>query len=55
MIKVLLGIISVTLVWGYTWVTMKIAISDIPPFLFTSLRLLIGINKIYVILLLILT
>jgi drug/metabolite transporter (DMT)-like permease len=51
MIKVLLGIISVTLVWGYTWVTMKIAISDIPPFLFTSLRLLIGAIALFIILL----
>lgn len=34
MFKVLLGIISVTLIWGYTWVTMKIAITDIPLFYF---------------------
>ncbi|MET3506236.1 DMT family transporter [Halalkalibacter oceani] len=51
MYKVLLGIISVTLVWGYTWVTMKIAISDIPPFLFSALRLLIGALPLLMILL----
>ncbi|MCF6408971.1 DMT family transporter [Pseudalkalibacillus salsuginis] len=50
MFKVFLGIISVTLVWGYTWVTMKIAISDIPPFLFSSLRLLIGALPLFIIL-----
>ncbi|MBD1380908.1 DMT family transporter [Metabacillus arenae] len=50
MFKVILGIISVTLVWGYTWVTMKIAISDIPPFLFSSLRLLIGSIPLFIIL-----
>ncbi|MCP3738346.1 DMT family transporter [Rossellomorea sp. BNER] len=50
MFKVFLGIISVTLVWGYTWVTMKIAISDIPPFLFSSLRLLIGAIPLFIIL-----
>jgi drug/metabolite transporter (DMT)-like permease len=50
MFKVLLGIISVTLIWGYTWVTMKIAISDIPPFLFSSLRLLIAAIPLFIIL-----
>ncbi|USL44402.1 DMT family transporter [Priestia megaterium] len=50
MFKVFLGIISVTLIWGYTWVTMKIAISDIPPFLFSSLRLLIGAIPLFIIL-----
>jgi len=50
MFKVFLGIISVTLIWGYTWVTMKIAISDIPPFLFSSLRLLIGTIPLFIIL-----
>lgn len=52
MVKIWLGIISVTLVWGYTWVTMKMAISDIPPFLFSSLRLLIGAIPLFIILLL---
>jgi drug/metabolite transporter (DMT)-like permease len=50
MIRVLLGIISVILIWGYTWVTMKIAIRDIPPFLFASLRLLIGAIALFIIL-----
>ena len=50
MFKVFLGIISVTLIWGYTWVTMKIAIRDIPPFLFSSLRLLIGAIPLFIIL-----
>ncbi|MDQ0859638.1 DMT family transporter [Bacillus sp. V2I10] len=50
MFKVFLGIISVTLVWGYTWVTMKIAISDIPPILFSSLRLLIGAIPLFILL-----
>ncbi|MDY0939625.1 DMT family transporter [Priestia megaterium] len=50
MFKVFSGIISVTLIWGYTWVTMKIAISDIPPFLFSSLRLLIGAIPLFIIL-----
>ncbi|MFS0906492.1 DMT family transporter [Priestia aryabhattai] len=50
MLKVFSGIISVTLIWGYTWVTMKIAISDIPPFLFSSLRLLIGAIPLFIIL-----
>ncbi|MGG1218864.1 DMT family transporter [Priestia endophytica] len=50
MLKVFWGIISVTLIWGYTWVTMKIAISDIPPFLFSSLRLLIGSIPLFLIL-----
>ena len=50
MFKVFLGIISVTLIWGYTWVTMKIAISDIPPFLFSSLRLFIGAIPLFIIL-----
>lgn len=35
-------IVLVTLIWGYTWVTMKIGLSDIPPFLFSGLRFLIG-------------
>ncbi|MDE1451029.1 DMT family transporter [Bacillus paralicheniformis] len=51
MFKVLLGIISVTLIWGYTWVTMKIAITDIPPVLFSALRLFIGAVPLFVILL----
>ncbi|MUL28982.1 DMT family transporter [Priestia megaterium] len=50
MFKVFSGIISVTLIWGYTWVTMKIAISDIPPFLFSSLRLFIGAIPLFIIL-----
>lgn len=32
MVKVMLGIISVTLIWGYTWVAMKVGIHDIPRF-----------------------
>lgn len=51
MFEVLLGIISVTLIWGYTWVTMKIAITDIPPVLFSALRLFIGAVPLFVILL----
>ncbi|WP_445506421.1 DMT family transporter [Niallia sp. 03190] len=50
MFKVFMGIISVTLIWGYTWVTMKIALSDIPPFLFSSLRLFIGAVPLFIIL-----
>ncbi|MFN2745800.1 DMT family transporter [Bacillus sp. z60-18] len=50
MFKVILGIISVTLIWGYTWVTMKIAIHDIPPVLFSALRLLIGAVPLFIIL-----
>ncbi|MCH5586574.1 DMT family transporter [Shimazuella sp. AN120528] len=42
MIRIVSLIITVTLIWGYTWVTMKIGLHDIPPFLFSSLRLLIG-------------
>lgn len=34
MVKVMLGIISVTLIWGYTWVAMKVGIHDIPRFCF---------------------
>lgn len=34
MVKVMLGIISVTLIWGYTWVAMKVGIHDIPRFYF---------------------
>lgn len=30
----MLGIISVTLIWGYTWVAMKVGIHDIPRFYF---------------------
>ncbi|WP_307893952.1 DMT family transporter [Bacillus swezeyi] len=50
MFKVILGIISVTLIWGYTWVTMKIAIHDIPPILFSALRLFIGAAPLFLIL-----
>jgi drug/metabolite transporter (DMT)-like permease len=50
MFKVFLGIIMVTLIWGYSWVTMKIAISDIPPFLFSALRLLIAAIPLFIIL-----
>lgn len=50
MIKVILGIVSVTLIWGYTWVTMKLAIHDIPPLLFSALRLFIGAVPLFFIL-----
>lgn len=52
MVKVYLGLVFVTLIWGYTWVTMKMAIIDIPPLLFSSLRLLIGSLPLFVILIL---
>ncbi|AJY76309.1 DMT family transporter [Paenibacillus beijingensis] len=42
MAKVWGSIILVTLIWGYTWVTMKIGLEYIPPFLFAALRFLIG-------------
>ncbi|MBB6675132.1 EamA family transporter [Cohnella nanjingensis] len=29
----------VTLVWGYAWVTMKVGLADVPPFLFSAMRL----------------
>ncbi|WP_081412725.1 DMT family transporter [Fictibacillus gelatini] len=50
MFNVFLGIISVTLIWGYTWVTMKMGISDIPPFLFSALRLFIGAVPLFILL-----
>ncbi|ASB90033.1 putative transporter YoaV [Bacillus sonorensis] len=50
MVKVMLGIISVTLIWGYTWVAMKVGIHDIPPLLFSALRLFIGAVPLFLIL-----
>lgn len=50
MVKVMLGIISVTLIWGYTWVAMKVGIHDIPPLLFSALRLFIGAFPLFLIL-----
>lgn len=50
MVKVMLGIISVTLIWGYTWVAMKVGIHDIPPLLFSGLRLFIGAVPLFLIL-----
>lgn len=44
---VLIGII--TLIWGYTWVTMKIGLTYVPPFLFSSLRMLIGAVPLFII------
>lgn len=46
----MLGIISVTLIWGYTWVAMKVGIHDIPPLLFSGLRLFIGAVPLFLIL-----
>lgn len=46
----MLGIISVTLIWGYTWVAMKVGIHDIPPLLFSALRLFIGAVPLFLIL-----
>lgn len=50
MVKVMLGIISVTLIWGYTWVAMKVGIHDIPPLLFSGLLLFIGAVPLFLIL-----
>ncbi|MEY8345410.1 DMT family transporter [Niallia circulans] len=41
-IKVISMIAIISLIWGYLWVTVKIGLEDIPPLLFSSLRLLIG-------------
>lgn len=35
-------ILMITFIWGYTWVIMKVGLEYLPPFLFSSLRLLIG-------------
>ncbi|HBI03277.1 MAG TPA: EamA family transporter [Paenibacillaceae bacterium] len=32
----------ITLIWGYTWVVMKIGLDYFPPFLFSTLRLMLG-------------
>lgn len=52
MFKVAGAIFLVVLIWGYTWVTMKIGLSYIPPFLFSAFRLLIGAIPIFLILML---
>lgn len=49
MARVITLIIAVTLIWGYTWVTMKIALAEIPPFLFSALRLLIGAIPLFIV------
>ncbi|UUZ91065.1 DMT family transporter [Paenibacillus sp. P25] len=48
MIRMVSLIVMVTLIWGYTWVTMKIGLKDIPPFLFSALRMLIGAVPLFI-------
>ncbi|MFJ8259531.1 DMT family transporter [Peribacillus asahii] len=50
-IKVISMIAIISLIWGYLWVTVKIGLEDIPPLLFSSLRLLIGAIILLVVLL----
>lgn len=52
MYKVTGAILLVIFIWGYTWVTMKIGLNDIPPFLFSTLRLLIGAIPVFMLLVL---
>ncbi|OMP68161.1 EamA family transporter [Domibacillus epiphyticus] len=35
-------IVLISLIWGYLWVTVKIGLEAMPPFFFSSARLLIG-------------
>lgn len=32
----------ITLIWGYTWAVIKIGLDYFPPFLFSTLRLMLG-------------
>ncbi|MDV7473220.1 DMT family transporter [Acinetobacter lactucae] len=41
-LKVYSAIFILCLTWGYLWVPIKISLQNIPPFFFTSSRLLIG-------------
>lgn len=49
MVRVISLIIAITLVWGYSWVMMKIALAEIPPLLFSALRLFIGAIPLFMI------
>ncbi|WP_372663546.1 DMT family transporter [Cohnella sp.] len=40
--RIVLLIILVTVIWGYTWSVIKIGLVDIPPFFYAALRLIIG-------------
>ncbi len=45
-----LALFLLSLIWGYNWVVMKIALADCPPLLFASMRVLGGAAVLFVIL-----
>ncbi|WP_199614547.1 DMT family transporter [Paenibacillus alkalitolerans] len=49
MVRIVGLIAAVTLIWGYTWVVVKISLSSMPPFLFSGLRMLIGAFPLFII------
>lgn len=40
--RILWQIAIITLIWGYTWALIKIGLNSFPPFLFSTLRLMMG-------------
>ncbi len=41
-----------SLIWGYNWVVMKVALVDCPPLLFAALRVLVGVAVLFPLLIL---
>jgi drug/metabolite transporter (DMT)-like permease len=50
-LKVSSMIAMISIIWGYLWVTIKIGLETMPPFFFSSMRLLIGGFVLFIVLL----
>ncbi|MEX0602807.1 MAG: hypothetical protein WD295_05670, partial [Bacteroidota bacterium] len=48
--KVTLGLITICLVWGTTWLAIKVGLTTMPPFLGASLRFLLAAGILWLIL-----
>lgn len=47
--RIILGFISVCLIWGSTWAVIKIGVQDIPPILAASIRLFLSSAFLFII------
>ncbi|MFH1581949.1 MAG: EamA family transporter [Pseudomonadota bacterium] len=46
-LKIILGVIALSVIWGSTWLAIKIGLQDIPPFRSAALRFIIAAAALY--------
>lgn len=47
-LKIILGVIALSVIWGSTWLAIKIGLQDLPPFRSAALRFIIAAAALYI-------